>query len=49
MTIVSGGPEQVARSPNRAAGKLVIKTVGSPGGSTGPPTWGVGVGTGQVC
>jgi hypothetical protein len=40
IMILSGGPVQIQRSPARAAGKPPIRTVGLPGGRTGPPTWG---------
>jgi hypothetical protein len=36
--ILSGGPEQVAISPTRAAGKPPISTSVLPGGRIGPPT-----------
>src|SRR5262245_50409428 len=52
-TIVSGGPTQVAMSVTRAAGSPPMSTVGAPGPTTGPPTWGIGgrpgVCCGQVC
>lgn len=46
--ITSGGPTQVAMSPCLAAGVPPIRTVGHPGGSIGPPTWGMGT-TAGVC
>jgi hypothetical protein len=50
MMIESGGPVQVAMSPTLAAGIPPIKTVGSPAGKIGPPTWGtVPVTIGQTC
>ena len=51
VTMVSGGPAQVAISPSLAAGRPPINTVGSPGGKMGPPTCGVppGVSIGQTC
>jgi hypothetical protein len=50
MTITSGGPTQVAISVTRAAGRLPIKTVGQPGETIGPPTWGTTpVTAGQTC
>lgn len=53
LTIVSGGPTQVALSPTTDAGKLLIITVGAPGPVTGPPTCGTGgnpgVTIGHVC
>jgi hypothetical protein len=38
MTIISGGPTQVAIVVTVAAGSISISTVGTPGGSIGPPT-----------
>jgi hypothetical protein len=38
IAIVSGGPAHVHISPTHAAGNPPIKTVGVPGGKTGPPT-----------
>jgi hypothetical protein len=50
IAIESGGPVQVAISPTLAAGIPPMSTVGSPGGKTGPPTWGtVPVTIGQTC
>ena len=53
MAIVSGGPAQVHMSPTLAAGIPPIRTVGLPGGITGPPTCGgggvPGLTMGQVC
>jgi hypothetical protein len=53
FAIASGGPTHVHISVTRAAGCPPIKTVGMPGGSTGPPTCGTGgvpgVAIGQVC
>jgi hypothetical protein len=49
FTIVSGGPTQVQLSPTTAAGILQIRTVGTPGPMTGPPTWGIGDGNAGVC
>jgi hypothetical protein len=52
LTIVSGGPVQVAMSPKQAAGIPPIKTVKQPN-VMGPPTWGIGgtpgVTIGQTC
>ena len=49
-TIESGGPTQVHISPKIAAGIPAIKTVGTPGPMTGPPTCGtVPVTIGQTC
>ena len=49
-TIVSGGPTHTNKSPTTAAGKLPIKTVGTQGPVTGPPTCGTGpLNIGQVC
>lgn len=36
-------------SPITAAGSLPIITVGAPGPTTGPPTWGIGEGNAGVC
>jgi len=51
--MVSGGPTHTQLSPTTAAGKPPIRTVGAPGPTTGPPTWGIGgtpgVCIGQVC
>jgi hypothetical protein len=49
MAMVSGGPMQVQLSPTTAAGMLPINTVGTPGPTMGPPTWGMGLGTAGVC
>ena len=50
LTIVSGGPVQVAMSPTRAAGSPPIRTVGAPGPVIGPPTCGFGPSdSGHVC
>jgi hypothetical protein len=54
LTMLSGGPTQVAISLRRAAGIKPMSTVGQPGGRIGPPTWGfgpTGVGSciGHVC
>jgi hypothetical protein len=50
MAIASGGPMQLSISVTRAAGIKPIKTVGQPGGSTGPPTCGTTTVTlGQEC
>jgi hypothetical protein len=50
IMIESGGPVQVQRLPTVAAGFPSIMTVGTPGGMTGPPTWGFGPSDiGQVC
>jgi hypothetical protein len=47
---VSGGPVQISMSPIRNAGMPPIKTVTSPGGNAGPPTWGtVPVTIGHTC
>ena len=43
------GPTQVQLSPMTAAGILQMRTVGTPGPTTGPPTWGMGEGTAGVC
>jgi hypothetical protein len=50
LTMVSGGPTQVAISVARAAGKPPIMTLGEPL-VIGPPTCGFGPGStiGQVC
>jgi hypothetical protein len=40
ITIMSGGPTQVAMLVTVAAGKKSMSTVGTPGGRIGPPTWG---------
>ena len=46
----SGGPVQVQRLPTVAAGFPSMVTVGTPGGITGPPTWGLGPSErGHVC
>ncbi len=37
------------KSPMRAAGSPAMRTLASPGGRIGPPTWGVGSANGQVC
>jgi hypothetical protein len=50
ITMLSGGPLQVAMSPTQAAGTPPIKTVGTPAGKIGPPTCGtVAVTIGQTC
>src|SRR5208283_2896603 len=50
MTIMSGGPTQVAISVTRAAGSIPISTVGQHGGRIGPPTCGTTpVTMGQTC
>jgi hypothetical protein len=49
LTMTSGGPAQTHKSPTTAAGKLPIKTVGTHGPVTGPPTCGFGVAKGHVC
>jgi hypothetical protein len=49
FTITSGGPAHTHKSPTTAAGRLPIKTVGTQGPVTGPPTCGLGVASGQVC
>lgn len=50
IMITSGGPVQVTMSVARAAGMPAIKTVGQPGGITGPPTCGTNpVTIGQTC
>lgn len=50
LMIVSGGPTQVAISPNFACGRLQVRTVGAQGGMIGPPTCGLGPSDiGQVC
>ncbi len=41
LTIESGGPEQVHWLPTVAAGIPPISTDATPGGRTGPPTWGL--------
>jgi hypothetical protein len=38
ITIISGGPTQVAIVVTVAAGSMSISTVGAPGGRIGPPT-----------
>jgi hypothetical protein len=49
MTVL-GGPVQVAMPLTVAAGRPPISTVGTPGGSNGPPTCGtVPVSAGQMC
>lgn len=48
LTQLSGGPTHKHISPTTAAGKVAIKTVGTPGPSTGPPTCGMGT-TAGVC
>ena len=40
ITIISGGPTQVAIVVTVAAGRKSMSTVGTPGGSIGPPTCG---------
>ena len=47
--MASGGPTQVQRSPTTAAGMPPMRTVGTPGPTTGPPTWGMGEGKAGVC
>jgi hypothetical protein len=42
LTMESGGPTQTHISPITAAGIPPMMTVGTPGPSTGPPTWGIG-------
>lgn len=49
FTIESGGPTHTQLSPITAAGSPPIKTVGTPGPITGPPTWGMGEGKAGVC
>jgi hypothetical protein len=50
LMTVSGGPTQTALLLMMAAGKLPIKTVGTPGGRSGPPTCGTGpLNAGQTC
>jgi len=50
FTIVSVGPTQTHMSPTRAAGRLPISTVVSPGDEIGPPTCGTTPFTiGQQC
>src|SRR4051812_15529079 len=49
-TITSGGPTHIATSVTRAAGSILIRTVGQPGAVIGPPTCGTTpVTIGQVC
>ena len=48
--MTSGGPAQTAISETRAAGSPPIRTVGAPGATMGPPTWGTRTVTmGQTC
>jgi len=53
LTMESGGPTQVHIDPTVAAGRLPMSTVGPPGETMGPPTWGTGgvpgVTMGQTC
>lgn len=53
LTMISGGPTQVAISVTRAAGIPPTRTVTAQGGSIGPPTCGIGgtpgVTIGQTC
>jgi hypothetical protein len=42
MAMESGGPTQTHILPTAAAGMLPINTVGAPGETIGPPTWGTG-------
>jgi hypothetical protein len=53
IAITSGGPTHTHISPTPAAGCPPMSTVGAPGGSTGPPTWGIGgvpgVAIGHTC
>ena len=48
ITIESGGPTHTQLSPITAAGILPMSTVGAPGPTMGPPTWGIG-GVAGVC
>lgn len=49
LRIVSGGPAHRQVSPITAATIFPISTVGTPGPTTGPPTWGMGAGKAGVC
>lgn len=50
MAMESGGPTQTHMLPAVAAGMLPINTVGAPGETMGPPTWGTGPDDiGQTC
>lgn len=50
LMMVSGGPTQTHIPVMVAAGKFMIRTVGTPGGKIGPPTCGTGpVNIGQTC
>lgn len=50
MAMVSGGPTHTHMLPAVAAGRLPINTVGAPGDTMGPPTWGTGPDDiGQTC
>ena len=50
IMILDGGPTQTHMSPITAAGIEPISTVGAPGPTIGPPTWGTGpVVAGQTC
>lgn len=53
LTMTSGGPTQTQVLPTVAAGKKPIMTMGWPGVTIGPPTWGIGGSSGgtigQTC
>jgi hypothetical protein len=53
LMIESGGPTHTHMLPSVAEGIMPIMTVGPPGETMGPPTWGTGTGAGvdigQVC
>ena len=48
VTMVAGGPTQIQLSPTVEAGSAPIRTVLTPGPTTGPPTCGIG-GNARVC